>query len=178
MERGRKDGVGAVIIGAEVPGRACTQVDMAVERIVNGKPEATIIGGVHKFLGAYKNYIPKGLRAGPWVLASVRCVSPHSGVVLHGPYAKFEVTAGEIVDVGTLKLDYAGDGFFTNTGKVRLSIGPSNEGRMAELQKRVPQSMARVRKRPMVLIGPAEQKVKRSAPGIMPEDAVKPPVAG
>ena len=175
LERGRKDREGLVVIAAEIPGQSCSGVDVVVGRTVEGRLQKITIPGMFRIFGNYKNFAPKGLAAGPWVLGSVKCVNLRGGgMVLNGPYAKFDVVAGETIDAGTLKVEYKSENYFAGTGTVRLSVQPTNEGRTAELKKTIPRVMARARKSHMVLIGPPERKMERSRPRFTPGPAKEP----
>lgn len=175
LERGRKDREGLVVIAAEMPGQSCASVEVVVGRTVEGRLQKVTIPGMFRIFGNYRNFAPKGLAAGPWVLGSVKCVYLRGGgIVLSGPYAKFDVVAGETIDAGTLKVEYKSENYFTGTGTVRLSVQPTNEGRTAELKKAIPRVMARARKSHMVLIGPPERKMERSRLRTTPGPAKEP----
>lgn len=175
LERAKKDGEGLVVIAAEMPGVSCASVEVIVGRILDGKMQKVTIPGMFRVFGNYRNFAPKGLGAGQWILGSVKCVNLRGGgMVLNGPYAKFDVVAGETIDAGTLKVEYKSENYFAGTGTVRLSVQPTNEGRTAELKKTIPRVMARARKSHMVLLGPPEQKMERSRPRMTPGPAKEP----
>jgi hypothetical protein len=163
LERAKADREGLVIVSAELQGRACGGIDVEVTRNIGGRHQNIIIPGMHKFFGSVVKFRPKGLGAGEWYIVAVKC-NTRPATVFTGTYAKFEVQPGEVVDVGTLKIDYTEDPLprymFTGGGVIRLSVQPNSEARMAHLKTLIPRVMARVKKRPMVLVGAAEQKVK------------------
>ena len=162
LERAKADREGLVIVGAELQGRACGGIDVEVTRNVGGRHQNIIIPGMHKFFGSVVKFRPKGLGAGEWYVVAVKCNA--QAMVFTGTYAKFEVQPGEVVDVGTLKIDYTQDPLprymFTGGGVIRLSVQPNSEARLAHLKTLIPRVMARARKRPMVLVGSPEQTVK------------------
>lgn len=164
LERAKIDREGLVIVSGEIKGLGCVSVDLELARRTDEKPPNILIQGMHKFLGSVVKFQPRGLAAGEWYVVAVKCAAG-SPTVFTGTYAKFEVQPGEVVDVGALKLDYTEDEFLryavTGGGTIRLSVQPNSEVRLAHLRKLIPRVMARVKKRPMVLVGAAEQKVKR-----------------
>ena len=171
LERARKDGEGLVIISAEWPGGSCSAPGIFVGRVVDGKLQKVLIPAmVPTFGGALRNVRPKGLAAGTWMLGSVSC----GKTTLNGPYAKFEVVAGETVDAGMLRVEYARENFFAGSGTASMSVHPTSEARMAELKKAIPRVMARARKSHMVLIGPAVRKMERAWPKSTPGEAKEP----
>jgi hypothetical protein len=161
LERAKIDREGLVIVGAEWPG--CTGVEMGLTRRIDGKLQRVLVRGMHKFFGTLVNFQPKGLGAGEWYITWVKC--PAAKMVFNGVHAKFEVQPGEIVDVGALKIDYTPGEFLphmlTGAATIRLSVQPSSELRMAHLKKVIPRVMAAIKRRPMVLVGASEQKVRR-----------------
>ena len=167
LERAKRDGEGLVIIGAEFEGLTCGGTQVQVGRPVNGKMQTFWIDGVSRFFGSYRNIQPKVLGAGSWILGAVKCLTGagSGGMVFAGPYAKFDVVAGGVIDAGTLKLNHTRDELMTHvvTGSatIRLSVLPTSEIRTIELKKVIPRVMARAKKRPMVLIAPPVQRVKR-----------------
>jgi len=108
------------------------------------------------------------LAAGEWAIAAVRCASRldgGGGQIFNGRYARFTVVAGGIVDAGMLKLEYQRDEntlkhLFTGAATLKLSVVPTPEVRLADLRQQIPKVRALVKKQPMVLTAPAEQKLK------------------
>jgi hypothetical protein len=162
LERAKIDREGLVIVSGEVQGLTCSNIELVLTRRIDGKLQRILVPGMRKFFGSLVNFQPKGLGAGEWYVALVRC--PGAKMAFNGVYAKFEVQPGEVVDVGALKIDYTRGELlphmFTGAATIRLSVQPSSEVRLAHLKKVIPRVMARLKKRPMVLVGPAEQKVK------------------
>lgn len=162
LERAKIDGEGLVIVSGDIAGLTCGNIELGLIRRIDGKLQRVLVPGMYKFFGSLKNFRPKGLGAGKWTVELVRC--PAARMVFDGFYATFEVLPGEVVDVGALKIDYTrGEllaNMFTGAATIRLSVQQNSEIRMAHLRKAIPRVMARVKKRSMVLVGPAEQKVK------------------
>jgi hypothetical protein len=115
------------------------------------------------------------------MLGSVKCGNLRGGgTVLNGPFAKFEVVAGETVDAGILRVEYTRDNLLTGTGTVRVSVQPMHDVRTTELKKAIPRVMARARKNHMVIMGPAVRKMEPpglsglSLPKFTPGEAKEP----
>jgi hypothetical protein len=134
----------------------------------NGRFKRISVPAAGKFLGTVTNFAPKGLGAGEWLLNSVQCRTANGRQMFIGPYAQFTVRPGEIIDAGFLKIDFEREEWpkrlFTAGGSIRLSVLPTPEFRLEELRKRVPRVIGLVKKQPMVLTGPPEQKVKPKSP--------------
>ncbi len=165
LEKAKKTGEGLVIVGGGFERLGCLGIEVIVRRRFEPKAENVTIPAVGMFLGSVRNFTPKGLVADTWMIAAIKCSTGRSAQIFYGPYASFDVRPGEIVDAGFLTIDYEGDEnllkrMFTGSATIRLSIGATPELRLAELRKRIPRVMALVKKQPMELLGPAEQKVK------------------
>jgi hypothetical protein len=160
------EGTGWVFIGATVHrvNNYCAGTAVAVARVGEQNARPVLIQGPYKFLGEPKHFLPIGLKAGRYDLRMVRCQnivgSLSGGVVFNGPYARFEVRAGELVDLGTLRLEYTSENFLLGQGRIRLSVEATNPERIAETRKQTPATMAKLVKRHMVVAGPAERKTK------------------
>src|SRR3954447_24608251 len=167
LERAKKDGEGLVLIAGEIRGMPCVRVDLDLVRNFNGRIQRLSIAGMQRIFGSPVNFRPRGLGAGEWLVGSITCRAHvvGSGVtVFNGPHAKFELQPGEVVDVGTLKVEYARtelmEYMFSGSGNIRLSVQPGSDARIVELKKDIPRVIAAIKRRPMVLVGASEQKVK------------------
>lgn len=161
------DGTGLVVVGAillersnpvypDLPCGGGTLIGMG--QVTAGKYlESRGQQGIYKAFGALKNYEPIALKPGQWYIGSARCRT--SRTTFRGPYAKFQVKAGEVVDVGTLKLEYSSVNVFLSKGKISASILPTDQERLAEIRKQTPAVMKKMVTRPMVLEGPPEREV-------------------
>jgi hypothetical protein len=112
------DSSGLVFVGAVLldggnlvdSSRPCPGIEIGLGQVINGKYLTLLVQqGMYKAWGALKHYEPIALKAGQWYVGSVKCqrlvgLSGSGGITYRGPYAKFQVKAGEVVDVGTLKL--------------------------------------------------------------------------
>jgi len=94
------------------------------------------------------------LPPGEYLVLKIACANLNSNY--NGPHAKFQVRAGEIVNVGTLHLDAYSDGLFSNTGKWHRSVEDLNPQVVAFLKTRAPRAMTKVVNRRMTMLGPAE----------------------
>lgn len=165
LEKAKQTYEGLVIIGGGFEGLGCNGIEVIVGRTILGDAERHTIPAVGRVFGNVTNFRPKAIGTGEWFVSAVKCSIGRGGQLFRGPYAKFDVEPGEIVDAGFLVINYQRDEnllktMFTGSATLRLSVGPTPEFRLAELRKRVPRLMALVKKRPMVVIAPAERKVK------------------
>ncbi|MGY4155201.1 hypothetical protein ACVINW_001043 [Bradyrhizobium sp. USDA 4461] len=100
------------------------------------------------------------LPPGEYLLLSIRCDNINAGY--GGPHAKFQVRAGEIVDIGALRLDHEGGGLFSNAGKMHRSVGDISPEVVAFLKARAPRAMTHMVRRPMTMIGPPDSVTRTS----------------
>jgi hypothetical protein len=163
------EGGGLVFVGAIGKGQVqCYGVGFILRPVPNPtKISISLRGTVYSRFTNPTGFEPKGLAAGQYIIASVTCDRgnlPGGATTFPGPFAKFQVRAGEVVDVGMLQIDYTNENaltVFTGRGKINLSIEPTNEMRLAEARKTFPLVMNKLVNRPMVITGPAERQVKR-----------------
>jgi len=111
---------------------------------------ASVVGGGK--LAGFGGMI--SLPPGEYLLLSIRCDNTNEGY--GGPHAKFQVRAGEIVDVGALRLDHEGGGLFSNAGKMHRSVEDISPEVVAFLKARAPRTMTHVVRRPMTMLGPPD----------------------
>lgn len=97
------------------------------------------------------------LPPGEHFLRSISC--GNTSEVYGGPHAKFQVRAGEIVDVGALRLDHEGGGLFSNVGQTHRSVEDISPEVVAFLKVRAPRAMTHLVRRPMILLGAPESVV-------------------
>jgi hypothetical protein len=76
-----------------------------------------------------------------------------------GPHAKFQVRAGELANLGTIKLTIKTEGILSVSGTLQKSIGPLRPETAAYLKSRIPKSFPRAVSRPMTVVGPATSKI-------------------
>ncbi|WP_076863328.1 hypothetical protein [Bradyrhizobium mercantei] len=100
------------------------------------------------------------LPPGEYLLLSIRCDNVNAGY--GGPHAKFQVRAGEIVDIGALRLDHHGGGLFSNAGKMHRSVEDVSPEIVAFLKARAPRAMTQMVRRPMTMLGPPDSVTRTS----------------
>ncbi|WP_316214036.1 hypothetical protein [Bradyrhizobium sp. SZCCHNR2032] len=111
---------------------------------------ASVIGGGGKAAFGGITSLPPG----EYLLLSIKCDNTNEGY--GGPHAKFQVRAGEIVDVGALRLDHEGGGLFSNAGKMHRSVEDIGPEVVAFLKARAPRAMTHVVRRRMTVLGPPD----------------------
>jgi hypothetical protein len=153
-------GKGWVIVDAAMS-RACSTVQIDVGRVVDGKFKGVGLRGTTKGLFGLSYGDLQALPSGEYIISALRCRMSNMINRYRGPHARFQVRAGEVVDVGTLNFENKRDGIFASTGVSTRSVGPANADRIAKLKERFPRTMVKVVSRPMTLIGPAETKTKQ-----------------
>jgi len=94
------------------------------------------------------------LPPGEHLLLTIACSNLNTSY--NGPHAKFQVRAGEIVNVGTFRLDHKSDGLFSLTGNMYRSVQDLSPEVVDFLKSRAPRAMAKVVKRSMTMLGPAD----------------------
>jgi hypothetical protein len=102
---------------------------------------------------------------GRYDVVSARCSGGFNKGVYRGPHARIDAPAGQVVDLGTLRLEYdvKTDNIFTGAGAgtVKRSVLPLPADQRASLKESLPKVMARAVTRHMTLIGPATTTVKQ-----------------
>lgn len=122
-----------------------------------------------KITGGIVNY----LNPGEYTISAIKCDSINKTVFLNGPHAKFTVVAGELIDAGTLKIDFQVNfhisqvllsGLVPKEGIGRRSVEESNPEVMEMLRREMPQSIHLIKRRPMILVGASEYRIKEATP--------------
>jgi hypothetical protein len=98
------------------------------------------------------------LPPGEYLLLSIGCGEARA--TYGGPHAKFQVRAGEIVDIGALRLDDEGGGLFSYVGKMHRSVEDISPEVVAFLKARAPRAMTHVVRRPMTMLGKADSMAR------------------
>jgi len=155
-----------VVIDAAVAGRRCDGLVMNVGQIVNGKSQVRRLRASSKLFGKTRFGGITVAPEGEYVLESLTC-DPYgqTRTNFNGPHAKFHVRAGEFVNLGTLKIQYESDGF--RTGKTHRSIENLGPDAMAYVKEQFPQTIAKMIKRPMTLVGPADARIQFRLCGLL-----------
>jgi hypothetical protein len=163
------DGSGLVFVGTTIfqntlvsSKERCAATQISVGRVVDGKYRPMpSIQGRYKLLGEPKNYAPVAMKAGQYLVGSVTCQQSYftsGGTTFRGPYARFHVKTGELLDVGSLTLEYQSGNFFSGSGKARTGVESTDPERLGEMKKAMPVAMKKLLNRPMVLIEPTETR--------------------
>ena len=154
---------GIVLSDVLVGPQKCSTTDLVFRR-ADDRAKRTTASGSGTFFGNKTGHgAIKVLVPGEYLVSAILCRSA-TRVILNGPYAKFSVRGGELVDIGVLKIDYTvkSDGIFTRTGTGNLhkAVAAMDPDTKAYIAKTYPSSVARIVRRPMALIGPADTAIK------------------
>lgn len=106
------------------------------------------------------------LAPGAYEVRSVTCKVFNAFTNLNGPFARFQVTAGQLTNIGRLKLDHKADPggnilVGVNTGTLTRAVQPLDTATIAELKKSAPKAMARLATRTMTPVGPATARMHK-----------------
>lgn len=159
---------GAVILDMHFPSCSGPQVQVARETR-DGKLARVDITTSHWFLGKQNTpYIMiTTLPPGNYEVLGAVCSDGRNHRVLNGPFAKFQVKLGEVVNVGALKLDYKStDILFGSSGTLKKSIESLTPEALADLAKKYPTVSAKTVERRMEMIGAAEANMKQQPTSI------------
>ena len=145
-----------VALGTEANvGQFCERSFLVATRIEGGQPrESVTIQGAHTILVAAVVPQPKALRAGTYHVTEIKCDRYKSHTTLHGDYATFEVRAGELVNLGQLRVQVQSPNLFTGAnGTAVTSVGPIREELLAIMRSVAPETTAKMVDRPMRISG-------------------------
>jgi hypothetical protein len=161
-ERGAKNGIVIIDAAVYVGKSYCGQPQVTFGRMVDGKLRAATTHMPGFFTRPIVGM--KAAAAGEYHVLRVTCTSGYrQHMNFNGPHAKFQVRAGEVVNVGTLRLDYESDGLFKTTGTLHRSVTPLSPKIASLLKERLPQTTSRMANRPMT-VSAAVTRVER--PGL------------
>jgi hypothetical protein len=153
---------GVVITDVEVyRGGTIDCYSMSMQVALAGERKPTSISGNRVNSIAVTSGADTILPPGDYVVRSITCGQGERTYRYNGPHATFTVRAGEIVNIGVLRLDVESEGFDPRVAKTKRSIGEPSPEVMVLLQRDIPQSWPKVVKRPMVLLGSAEGQAHR-----------------
>jgi hypothetical protein len=155
-------GKGLLMIDVEMRG-SCGLIDITIAHPIEGKLEPIHVkGSIRKRDGSASFHGIRTVPAGDYVIASVMCQVLRDKFTQAGPHAKFQVRAGEFVDVGTLHVAHKMDpGFLSSTGTLQRSVSPTSPEKLAHYKSKYPRLMSKRVVRQMALAGPAETTTKR-----------------
>jgi hypothetical protein len=159
---------GLVILDAYIAGdTGCSgSSEIAIGRLVDGQMRrATVQGHQPGLFGTgYLASAMKFLEVGEYYVLNVACRTGTNGrFALNGPHAKFQVRAGEVVNVGVLWLKYKSDGLFARGGTINRSVGPLTPLLRPAMIERYPTVMKQAIDRPMQVTAPTA-RVQRGSP--------------
>jgi hypothetical protein len=142
---------------------SCGLIDITIAHPIEGKLEPIHVkGSIRKRDGSASFHGVRTVPAGDYVIASVMCQVLRDKFTQAGPHAKFQVRAGEFVDVGTLHVAHKMDpGFLSSTGTLQRSVSPTSPEKLAHYKSKYPRLMSKRVVRQMALAGPAETTTKR-----------------
>jgi hypothetical protein len=169
------DGQGLLFIGSTIfqnnlinNMEKCLFTQVSVGRVIDRKYRSALtVKSTYRFLGDPRHYEPALLKSGEYYVGWVKCrpsVDATGGTTFNGPHAKLTIKAGELLDAGSLKLEYRNDNIFTGRGKTRVTVERTDPERLAEMKKKMPVAMKKLVTRPMVTVGATERDVKRPGP--------------
>jgi hypothetical protein len=157
---------GVVIIDVVIPNARFSSMHIRVGRMLDGKLQQRSVFGSDWFFGKQTRWgAITALPAGDYmVLGAVGSNGNHKSA-FNGPYAKFSVHAGEIVDVGVLQLDHTtkmDEGVFahTGTGTLHKSVGKMSPDARKYVSEQIPNYLRRVVSRPMTVIGSTDVSLR------------------
>ena len=165
--RALKERKGVVVVDAAFTRRHCDTLVITFGRKVDGQMRIARVQASSRSFGKTTFSGITDVPEGEYLLLSLTCNQFRNRSNFNGPHAKFQVRAGEIVNVGALKLQHESEGFLTRTGKTHRSIENISQEAMASLRERYPQSVAKMVKRPMTLVGPPDIRTQSRACGLL-----------
>ena len=157
---------GFIYIDAAVsPGNRCANMRIIVARNVEGRWIPTTISSTTTFFGVQRSFGGTAtLDPGDYAVTHVLCINYGSRQILVGPFARFRVNGGEVLNVGTLTL-YLGVG--SAPGKLAItgkSVGGMRAEARAAFRQQNPKTAARMVDRYMVAFGAAQAGTGASPP--------------
>ena len=156
-----KTGAGVAIAAMIRPG--CESIDIVIGRVVDGKWQTKSVEVFYKLFVKATGYGGMtSVPAGEYTVIGLVCKSGKNRTNLNGPFATFQVNAGEVVNVGVLNLNYELEGFFNpKSGKMKKAIEPMQQDVLTDLKQKFPLVFPKAIERRMVLIGPTDVEIKR-----------------
>lgn len=166
---------GVVIIDAVMAARQCSRTRIYVARKVDDQWQEVAIDGTGSFFGTRTRYAGMGLLTpGDYVVARVFC-GGSTNYVLNGPFARFRVNGGEVVNLGVLvlRLGLARESTFGRWTAAATLVEGMDPGARSRLKERAPRLYARMVERRMTLLS-----VTRPPPGTGPGNVAAQPPEG
>jgi hypothetical protein len=148
----------------------CDAMDVALGRLVSGAWRYSVLmGPTPSGYLAQPRYMPAAaLDPGEYFMIGMVCKNGNRRTELEAPFAKFQVNAGEAVNLGLLKLHYLSkDILFGTKGSMKKTVEGMTPERKAELAKVYPNLFAKAVERRMVVIGSAEADMTKQGKSIL-----------
>ncbi len=148
----------------------CDAIDVALGRVVSGAWRYTVATGpVPGGLLSKPRYMPAlALDPGLYFVIGVVCKNGRNRFEMEGPFAKFQVHAGEAVNLGLLKLHYQSkDILFGTKGSMKKTVEGMTPERKTELAKAYPNLFTKAVERRIEVIGDAEADMTKRGKSIL-----------
>jgi hypothetical protein len=145
---------GGAIIDAVINGLNCSGVNISVAASVDGKVAGGTFPASNTFFGNPTFSGDLAMLPGTYMVIALSCQASGGRTLLRGPFARFQVRAGELVNVGLLRVDFKLDPASCGLGFAHRRIENLRPESVALLKERLPRTMPSVVRRPMTLIGP------------------------
>jgi hypothetical protein len=154
---------GAVAIGVSMARSGCSGIDVVIGQVVDGKWKTRKLPMPSKPFSKQTAFgAMTSLRPGAYAVAGVICSRGNQRNALNGPYARFQVNAGEVVNVGLLNINFELEGvLIQTTGKLSKSVDAMPAEVRADLKERFPLVFPKAVERRMTLVGPTETDIKK-----------------
>lgn len=158
---------GVILADARLGDRLCPTTEIYLRNESEAGSRPIVLSGSSWFFRAQTRFGTIAmLKPGSYTVTHITCRSGKDRNTVNGPHARFNVNAGEVVDLGVLKIDVQikTDNIFTSAGKGNMhrSIGPMPPETREDAAKKIPSSIRRMAVRHMALIGPADASVTRT----------------
>jgi hypothetical protein len=157
---------GAVALEVAPSLAGCEALEITVSQKVDGAWQHKQLEGT-RWLLTQKITRPRVLVLAPGehLITSVLCGPPNTiRGNYRGPFAKFNIRAGELVNVGKLRLDFkmnAKGGIFNPIFDVHKSVVPFDAADRDYYKKELPRSLSRMTTRHMTLVGATDVVLSR-----------------
>ena len=153
-----KAGVAVLDVQVTHLGSICRNPEFLIGRVVDGKMKGIRVGGHRSGLFKITLEAVQALNAGEYFITSVKCSPPsYSKLILNGAHARFDVRAGEVVNLGTLRLEYKKGGSVTCAGMLHRSVEPLPKETVASVNQSFPRTFALAVNRPMKVLAPVAE---------------------
>jgi hypothetical protein len=165
IARGFAGKKGVVVFDLDIDGYRCDESSVALKRLDGDGAKSMTGTARNPFTGPRPGAI-NILTPGTYEITAVMCKSFRNITRHNGQFAMFRVGAGEVVNIGRLKVKFTpdpGGNIFVgvNSGTLVKSIEPVGGSALAELRKLAPKALAKTVSRTMTPVGPATVKIRK-----------------